>query len=87
MEMVCGEEHAENRDDVRLLLRAEPLEQAEQICRRMVARVLSTEDALELEVDRAWTAAIKKVLLKKGVRVSELRRVEGSSANPLPPAA
>jgi len=82
-----GEEHAENRDDVRLLLRAESLEQAEQICRRMVARVLSTEDALQLEVDRAWTAAIKKVLDKEGVRVSELRRVEGSLVIPRQPAA
>ena len=82
-----GQEHAENRDDVRLPLRAEPLEQAEQICRRMVARVLSTGDAFELEVDRAWTAAIKKVLVKKDVRVSELRRVEGALATPLPPAA
>ena len=85
--MIRGEEHAENRDDVRLLLRAEPLERGEQICRRMVGRVLSTEDALQLEVDPAWTATIKKVLDKEGVRVSELRRVEGSLAITLPPAA
>jgi hypothetical protein len=87
MEMMRGQEHAENRDDVRLLLRAEPLERAEQICRRMVARVLLTEGALELEVDPAWTAAIKKVLVKKGVRINELRCVEGSLSTTLPPAA
>ena len=82
-----GEEHAENRDDVRLLLRAEPLEQAEQICRRMVGGVLPTGGALELEADPAWAAALEKVLVKRGVRVSELRRVEGASAALLPPAA
>jgi hypothetical protein len=79
--MMHGKEPGENRDDARLLLRAE------QICRRMVAGVLPIEVALELEADPEWAAAIKKVLVKKDVRVSELRRVEGSLVIPLPPAA
>jgi hypothetical protein len=88
MERMGEQGHGEDGDYTRLLVRAEPLEQAEQVCRRMVAtRVLSTDDALELEVDPAWTPAIKKVLVKKGVRVGKLRRVEGSLATPLPTAA
>ena len=79
--------HGDDGDYARLLMRAEPLGRAEQICRRMVARVLPTDGALELEADPEWAAAIKKVLVKRGVRVSELRRVERSLVIPLPPAA
>jgi hypothetical protein len=68
-----------------LLLRAEPMRLAEELCRRMVEGRL-VDGTLLLDAVPAWTAAIKKVLVKKGVRVSELRRVEGSSATPLPPA-
>jgi hypothetical protein len=82
-----GKEPRENRDDARLLLRPEPLKRAEQICRRMLAGVLPIEGALELEADPEWAAAIRKVLVKKDVRVSELRRVEGSLVIPLPLAA
>jgi len=85
--MTCGQGHGEDRDHARLLVRAEHLGRAEQICRRMVGGVLPTGGALELEADPAWTAALQKVLVKRGVRVSELRRMAGSSAAPLPPAA
>ena len=58
-----------------LLVRAEPLEQAEQICRNMVARVRTSEGVLLLDTDPAWAGALNTVLVKKGVRVSELRYV------------
>jgi hypothetical protein len=69
-----------------LLLRAEPMRLAEELCRRMV-EVRVVDDTLLLDADPAWATAIKKVLVKKDVRVSELRRVEGSLATPLPRAA
>jgi hypothetical protein len=74
MERMGEQGHGEDGDYTRLLVRAEPLEQAEQVCRRMVAtRVLSTDDALELEVDPAWAWAIKAVLAEKKVWVKEIR--------------
>jgi hypothetical protein len=59
-----------------LLLKARPLEQAERISRSM-AEVRVVVDALLLAADPAWAGAINTVLVKKGVRVSELRRTEG----------
>ena len=59
-----------------LLLKARPLEQAERISRSM-AEVRVAVDALLLAVDPAWAEAINTVLVKKGLRVSELRRTEG----------
>ena len=59
-----------------LLLKARPLEQAERISRSM-AEVRVAVDALLLAADPAWAEAINTVLVKKGVRVSELRRTEG----------
>ena len=59
-----------------LLLKARPLEQAERISRSMV-EVQVAVDALLLAADPAWAGAINTVLVKKGVRVSELRRTEG----------
>ena len=59
-----------------LLLKARPLEQAERISRSM-AEVRVAVDALLLAADPAWAGAINTVLVKKGVRVSELRRTEG----------
>ena len=59
-----------------LLLKARPLEQAERISRSM-AEVRVVVDALLLATDPAWAGAINTVLVKKGVRVSELRRTEG----------
>ena len=85
--MTYGQGHGEDDDRARLLVGAEPLGRAERICRRTVGGVLPTERALEPEADPARAAAIEKVLAKRGVSVCELRRVEGSSAAPLPPAA
>ena len=59
-----------------LLLKARPLEQAERIGRSLV-EVRVVVDALLLAADPAWAGAINTVLVKKGVRVSELRRTEG----------
>ena len=59
-----------------LLLKARPLEQAERISRSM-AEVRVAVGALLLAADPAWAGAINTVLVKKGVRVSELRRTEG----------
>ncbi len=59
-----------------LLLKARPLEQAERISRSM-AEVRVVVDALLLAADPAWAGAINAVLVKTGVRVSELRRTEG----------
>ena len=58
-----------------LLVMAEPLEWAEEVSRRMVKVVLKVDDALLLlDADPAWAGAINTVLVKKGVRVSELRK-------------
>jgi hypothetical protein len=56
-----------------LLVRAEPMELAEEIVRMMVD-VRLVDGALLLDADPAWAEAINKVLVKKGVRVSELAR-------------
>jgi hypothetical protein len=55
-----------------LLVRAEPLELAEEITHRMVDVVRTMDGALFLEAEPTCAEAIKKVLLSKGVRVSEL---------------
>ena len=63
---------AEKRNEG-LLVRAHPLEQAERICSSMV-EVRVVDGALLLDADPAWAGAINTVLVKQGVRVSELRR-------------
>ena len=57
-----------------LLVRAEPLGLAERVCRRLVGDVRITDDVLWLDADPSWSGAINTVLVKKGVRVSELVR-------------
>ena len=57
-----------------LLVRAHPLEQAERISRSMVVHVRVVDGALLLDADPAWAGAINTVLVKRGVRVSELCR-------------
>src|SRR5215217_6874746 len=59
-----------------LLVKAYPVRAAEEICRRLVDRVWVANGALELVADPAWAGAINTVLVKKGVRVEELRRVD-----------
>jgi hypothetical protein len=62
---------AEKRN-VGLLVRAHPLEQAERISRSMVEVVRVVDGALLLDADLTWAGAINTVLVKRGVRVSEL---------------
>ena len=58
-----------------LLVRAEPLGLAEKISQRMVDVVRVADGALLLDADPAWARAINTVLVKKGVRVRELRQL------------
>jgi hypothetical protein len=62
----------ENKGGEGLLVRAEPLELAEDISHRMVDVMRLGDGALLLDADPAWAGAINAVLVKKGVRVSEL---------------
>jgi hypothetical protein len=55
-----------------LLVRAEPLEQAQRICKNLVKGVRVANGALLLSADPAWAQAINAVLVDRGVRVSEL---------------
>jgi hypothetical protein len=59
---------------------ARPLSLAEMVCRRLVGGVRVVDGALLLDADPAWAGAINTVLVKKGVRVSELRRAEDRRA-------
>jgi hypothetical protein len=59
--------------EAHLLVRAEPLWQAERLCRRLVGGVRQVGGALELAADPSWAGAVNTVLVKKGVTVSELR--------------
>jgi hypothetical protein len=57
-----------------LLVRAEPLEWAEEVSHRMVHVERTMDGALFLEAEPTWAGAINSVLVSKGVRVSELAR-------------
>jgi hypothetical protein len=63
----------ENQREEGLLIRAEPLEWAQEISHRMADVVRVEDGALLLEVDPEWGGAINTVLVTKGVRVNELR--------------
>jgi hypothetical protein len=63
-----------------LLVRAEPLEWAEEITHRMVNVVRLEDDALLLEVDPELAGAINTVLVTKGVRVNEIRKQPTAAA-------
>ena len=65
---------AENKGSEGLLIRAEPIEVAERLCRRLCDEVWVADDALFLLTDPEWAGAISTVLVKKGLRVSELAR-------------
>jgi hypothetical protein len=73
---------AEKRNEG-LLVRAEPLEWAEEISHRMVDVVRVEDGALLLEVDPKWAGAINTVLVSKGVRVNEIRKETTAAANRL----
>ena len=67
---------SENRSEG-LLVKAHPLEQAERISRSMV-EVRVVDDALLLDANPSWAGAINTVLVKRGVRVSELCRPQAA---------
>jgi hypothetical protein len=69
----------ENRSEG-LLVRAEPLEWAEEISQRMVGVVRLEDGALLLEADPKWAGAINAVLVEKGVRVKEIRKQSMAAA-------
>ena len=58
-----------------LLVKAEPLRLAVEIARKMVNVVQVVDCTLLLHADPAWAGALNTVMVKKGVRVSELRPV------------
>jgi hypothetical protein len=70
----------ENATQEGLLVRAEPLKWAEEISHRMVDVVRLEDGTLLLKVDPKWAGAINTVLVKKGVRVNELRKQTTASA-------
>jgi hypothetical protein len=70
----------QNRREEGLLVRAEPLEWAEEISQRMVNVVRVEDSALLLKVDPEWAEAINAVLVSKGVRVDELRQETKAAA-------
>ena len=70
-----------------LLVRAEPLELAEEVSRRMVDVVRVEDGALLLDADTARARAINTVLVEKGVRVSELRHLRRPQQTGYRPAA
>ena len=57
-----------------LLVRAEPLEWAEEISQRMADVVRVEDGALLLNAEPELADAIKRVLVSKGVRVEEIRK-------------
>ena len=63
----------ENRREVGLVVRAEPLEWAEEVAHRKVEVERLEDGALLLDGDPAWAGAINAVWVSKGVRVSELK--------------
>jgi len=75
----------ENRSEG-LVVRAQPLEQAEHISRLMVD-VRVADGVLLLDADPAWAEAINTVLATKGVRVSELCPIRNSKLEPPTPRA
>jgi hypothetical protein len=68
-------ERAENNGIEGLLVRAKPIEVAERLCRRLSGEVWVADDVLFLVTDLEWAGAINTVLVKKGLRVSELHHV------------
>ena len=70
----------ENRREEGLLVRAEPLQWAQEISQRMVDVVRTEDGALLLEADFQWAGAINTVLVSKGVRVKEIRKQTTAAA-------
>jgi hypothetical protein len=70
----------ETATEERLLVRAEPLQRAVGISRRMVEGVRVEDGALLLGANPHWAGAINTVLVKKGLTVSELRKEIAAAA-------
>ncbi len=70
---------SENRSEG-LVVRAEPIELAERICERLVTDVRIMDGVLWLGVEPAWAGAVNTVLVKKGVRVTQLCCAQGFAA-------
>jgi hypothetical protein len=66
---------SQNGSEGLLLVRAEPLRLAQEISSKMVDVVRVADGALLLDADPAWAGTVNAVLVKKGARVNELRRV------------
>jgi len=64
----------ENPTQEGLLVRAEPLEWAEEISHRMVDVVRLEDGALLLDAAPKWAGTINAVLVEKGVWVKEIRK-------------
>jgi hypothetical protein len=77
----------ENGSEEGLLVRAEPLELVEEVCRRMVDVVRVVDGALLLDANLAWAGAINTVLVRTGARVSELRQLRRPLQTGCRPAA
>jgi hypothetical protein len=69
-----------NGTEVGLLVRAEPLERAEEIAHRMVDVEHLEDGALLLKADPKWAGAINAVMEEKGVRVKEIRKQTSAAA-------
>ncbi len=72
----------ENGTEEGLLVRAEPLQWAEQISQRMVEVVRVEDGALLLEAAPELAGAINTVLVSKGVRVDEIRKQTWAATRP-----
>jgi hypothetical protein len=57
-----------------LLIRAEPLRWAHEVCHRMADVMRIADGALFLAADPQWVGAINAVLVEKGVLVKEIRK-------------
>lgn len=62
-----------------LVVMAEPMGRAKQVCRKLVEEVRQSDGAMLLAADPTWAGAINTVLVKRGVRVSELRHACSNS--------
>ena len=79
-ELVAEGTVAELRGDTKLLVRAEPVEEASEIANRLagVEEVTVKDGMLRLDVDPERVAEINEKLVNAGLRVSELRLSEQS---------
>jgi hypothetical protein len=73
MPETVAEKKEKGSEGFSLVVRAEPLEQAQRICKNLIKGVRLTEGgALLLEADPAWAQAVEAVLVERGVKVCEL---------------